>query len=191
MSHFKPRARIPVLTMLAALAAITPLAAQSSAHYKLTDSSLNASGDPKDGITLASAHFRIKLDSVGEPLVGMGPASVSFHVDGGYAGSYPPPLEVNDLRLSQDVLVTTLEWDAEPSAMTYHVYRGPLVSLSGGNFGTCFATNLELTSFPDGLPILPGQAFFYLVTGRNRLREEGPKGYGSSGALEPNPSPCP
>ena len=191
MSHAKPGSPIIALMILSVLAAITPLAAQSSAHYRLTDSSLNASGDPKDGITLASANFRIKLDSVGEPLVGMGPASASFHVDGGYAGSYPPPLEVKDLRLSQDVLVTTLEWDPEPSATTYQVYRGGLSGLSGGSFGTCFATNLELTSFPDGLPILPGQAFFYLVTGRNRLREEGPKGYGSSGALEPNPSPCP
>jgi hypothetical protein len=36
-----------------------------------------------------------------------------------------------------------------------------------------------------------GQGRFYLVSARNRLREEGPKGYSSNGIEQANPSPCP
>ncbi len=187
MRASNPGYRILMLAMLLAMAAIAPLSAQSSASYKLTGSSINSSGDPKDGIILASPHFHITLDSVGDPLVEMGSASASFQVGGGSVGSYAPPLEVTDLRLTD---ATTLEWDPEASAMKYQVYRGPLSSMPG-TYGACFAGNLAESTATDASAPGLGQAFFYLVTGRNRLGEEGPKGYSSSGALEPNPSPCP
>lgn len=173
--------------VLIGVGAVAPARAQTSASYQLVESTINASGDPSNGIILVSPSFRIRLDSVGTPIVEIGPASASFQVDSGFAGSYPPPREINNLRFSDE---TTLEWDPEASAARYQVYRGALTSLPG-NYGTCFAGNLTETTFPEALPLLPGRANFYLVTGRNLLWEEGPKGYSSSGALEPNPAPCP
>ena len=179
--------RTAPLIILVAVSAVAPVWAQTSASYKLTESSINSSGNPKNGVILVSPHFQIRLDSVGEPLVGTGPASASFHVDGGYVGSYAPPTEVTDLRLNAP---TSLEWGPGASAMTYQVYRGALASLPG-TFGTCFVGNLAAPTTTDASTPAPGQAYFYLVTGRNRLSEEGPKGYRSSGVLEPNPLPCP
>ncbi|PYT33187.1 MAG: hypothetical protein DMF52_16120 [Acidobacteria bacterium] len=40
-------------------------------------------------------------------------------------------------------------------------------------------------------PTIPPQGFFYLITSRNRLDEEGIKGHASSGVERANPLPCP
>ena len=40
-------------------------------------------------------------------------------------------------------------------------------------------------------PVVAGACLFYLVTARNRLGEEGTKGYRSPGIERPNDAPCP
>ena len=40
-------------------------------------------------------------------------------------------------------------------------------------------------------PVPAGNGYFYLVTARNRLWEEGTKGSSSAGAQRANPAPCP
>jgi len=84
---------------------------------------------------------------------------------------------------------STIQWSPEPSAGVYEVYRGVMSSLPG-TFGTCFAGNVSAPTITDASSPPAGQAYFYLVTVRNRLGEEGPKGYQSNGMLEGNPAPC-
>ena len=173
------------LSLLAALVTILPASAQTSTSYKLTESTINAGGDPKNGVILSSPSFHIKLDSIGDGLVGVGLASASFHVSGGFTGSYPPPGQVTGLGLAG----STIQWSPEPSAGVYEVYRGLMSSLPG-TFGTCYVGNIAGQSITDASSPPAGQAYFYLITVRNRLGEEGPKGYQSNGMLEGNPAPC-
>ena len=172
------------LTAIVLLAA-THATAQTSASYKLTESTINAGGDPQNGVILSSPSFHIKLDSVGDVASSASLASASFHVSGGFVGGYPPPGQVMGMGLNG----ATLQWTPEPSAGVYEVYRGLMSSLPG-TFGTCFAGNVSGPTITDASPPPAGQAYFYLVTVRNRLGEEGPKGYQSNGTLEGNPSPC-
>jgi hypothetical protein len=176
--------KLLVLTAIVLLASAHAMA-QTSASYKLTESTINSGGDPQNGIIVSSPSFRIKLDSIGDGLVGVGLASASFHVSGGFVGGYPPPGPVMGLNLDS----ATLQWSPEPSAGVYEVYRGLMSSLPG-TFGTCFAGNVSGPTITDASNPAAGQAYFYLVTVRNRLAEEGPKGYQSNGTLEGNPSPC-
>ena len=175
-----------VFCVLVALLAIPPATAQTSTSYKLTETTVNSGGDPRDGVILASPSFHIKLDSIGDAALSVGLASASFHMSGGFVGSNPPPGPVMGATLSG---ATTLQWNPEPSAGVYEVYRGLMSSLPG-TFGTCFVGNIAGQSVTDTSSPPAGQAYFYLVTVRNRLGEEGPKGYQSNGALEGNPAPC-
>ncbi|MGH9867336.1 MAG: hypothetical protein ACREAA_04105 [Candidatus Polarisedimenticolia bacterium] len=178
----------PVLLLsLISLLAFAPVAAQTSASYRLEEGSINNGGNPVDGVSLTSPHFQVRFDSIGEIVVDFSLASPSFLVDGGFVGSYPPPGEVQDLRLTD---TTTFQWDPERSAAEYEVYRGPMSSLPG-TFGVCFAGDVSGQTITDASTPPVGQAFFYLVTARNSLAEEGPKGYGSDGTAEGNPLPCP
>jgi len=167
------------------LLAVTHATAQTSASYKLTESTINSGGDPQNGVIVSSPSFHIKLDSIGDGLVGVGLASGSFHLSGGFVGTYQPPGQVMGATLTG----STLQWSPEPSAGVYEVYRG-LLSTLPGPFGTCFAGNVSGPTITDASNPPAGQAYFYLVTVRNRLGEEGPKGYQSNGTLEGNPSPC-
>jgi hypothetical protein len=85
---------------------------------------------------------------------------------------------------------STLQWSPERSAGTYELYRGALSTLPG-SFGACLTSDLAVETATDASSPLTGQGYFYVVTARNRLREEGPKGYRSDGSEEGNPSPCP
>ncbi len=182
------------VAMVGAFARI-PAAAQTSASYKLQEASLNNGGDPIQGVALASAHFHLSLDAIGDPLVRMGLGSASFHMDWGFVGTYPPPGEVTGVQAKTmpfSAYNTILSWQAENSAGNYEVYRGLITSLPG-SFGTCFASNLASAQIQTNDTTNPsvGQSYFYLVTSRNRLGEEGTKGYRSNGTERPNPSPCP
>lgn len=53
------------------------------------------------------------------------------------------------------------------------------------------SSRIEGEQWSDPLAPSAGTGFFYLVTARNRLDEEGPKGFQSLGVEEPNPDPCP
>jgi hypothetical protein len=165
-----------------------PVLAQESSSYKIKESVFNAGGHPQDGAILTSASYRIKLDSAGEGVVAVGVVSASFHMDGSFMGAYPPPGEVYDLLFSDK---TTMTWDSEKSTGTYNIYRDLMGTLSGGAFGTCFAHDLAAptNTEPNTPPVNDG--WFYLVTAENRLREEGTKGFRSSGTERGNPLPCP
>ena len=58
----------PVVMMLAVLTAAgaVPVVAQTSAHYRLTESAFNSGGDPRAASYAASAHHRVTLDAIGD-----------------------------------------------------------------------------------------------------------------------------
>lgn len=179
--------RLAILAPWLGLIAAHSATAQTSSSYKLYEASINNGGDPGNAGTLTSAHYHISLDAIGDGVVLTGLASPAFHLDGGFAGEFPPPGQVTGLGFSD---LTTLQWSPERSAQRYEVYRGTTASLPG-TYGTCFANNLSLVSSTDSSIPSTGQGFFYLVTARNRLGEEGPKGFASNGTEEANTLPCP
>ena len=85
--------------------------------------------------------------------------------------------------------MTTLVWDPERSVGTYNLYRD-LLSVLPGSFGECLQSSItgETATELDTPPT--GQGWFYLITAKNRLGEEG-TGTERSGAQRPNSSPCP
>lgn len=161
--------------------------AQSSASFKLTESTLNAGGDPQNGSFAASASFRIKLDAIGDAVIGGSPSSTSFHAGAGFVGDYPPPGEVQGVGFTDKI---TLAWSPEGSIGSYDVYRDAIATLPGG-FGTCFASGSNSEAAVDSGTPSSGQGWFYLVTAKNRLDEEGTKGFRTGGAERANPAPCP
>jgi hypothetical protein len=172
---------------LTAALVFVPVAAQESASYKLTETTINNGGNPGALGEPGSAHFLITLDAVGDAVVRTGAASASFRVDAGFVGRYGPPGEVTGARF---VNKSALVWNPAPWAYRFEVYRGTIGSLPGA-FGACFAGDLAAPTANDASVPSPGQGHFYLVTARNTLREEGPKGYGSDGTEQANPVPCP
>lgn len=175
-------AALPLLGLLA----VDPASAQTSASYKLSETTVDDGGDPRNAAILTAAHFHIGLDSVGDTVVRAALTSASFRIDAGFVGRYPPPGEVAGFAFSNK---TTLGWNPERSVGKYEVYRGQLSSLPG-TYGACFAAGLTVETVAAGSNPAPGQGYFYVVTARNRLGEEGPKGYRSDGTVEGNPSPC-
>jgi hypothetical protein len=174
-----------LLSVLAVLTA--PASAQTSASYKLQENVLNAGGHPAQGAIASSASFRITIDSIGEGLLGTSLGSASFRMDGGFASAYPPPGEVKgDVFASK----TLYSWNPEKSVGTYNVYRSTIASLPG-SFGACLGGSVTQTSYTDAAEPAPGTGYFYLVTAENRLREEGTKGYQSSGVQRTNTASCP
>jgi hypothetical protein len=59
------------------------------------------------------------------------------------------------------------------------------------DFGTCLQAGIAATTATDPAIPPPLTGWFYLVTVRNDLREEGTMGHASGGASRPNTSPCP
>ncbi len=161
--------------------------AQTSASFKLQESVTNAGGNPLQNSVLSSASYRIKLDSIGEAVVGVGASSGSFRLDSAFVSAYRPPGETLGLRFSNK---TTLVWSPEKSIGKYELYRG-LISSLPGTWGACFGSNLASeTTVDTQIPGL-GTGYFYLVTARNRLNEEGTKGKRSNGSARTNTNPCP
>lgn len=164
-----------------------PARAQSSASYSLEAQVFNAGGNPAP--VLASASYHMSLDSIGDTVAAGDLSSASYGSTAGLPPTYPPPREVQGNRFTGK---DTLVWLPDPSVGTYDVYKGTVANFSP-DFGSCLASGLtseQAALDPADLPP-PGQCFFYLITARNRLGEEGTKGYQSSGAERPNPSPCP
>jgi hypothetical protein len=174
-----------VLTVL--LLSVIPALAQQSASYKLNESVFNGGGNPSQGAVLSSASFRIKLDSMGEGLLGTALGSASFRVDGGFAAAYPPPGEVKGDVFSSKTLYA---WNPEKSVGVYNVYRSTLSSLPG-TFGSCLAGGLATTTYSDASVPGTGTGYFYLVTAENRLGEEGTKGFQTGGAQRTTSPACP
>jgi hypothetical protein len=177
-----------ILCLVAALiAAVGTAAAQSSASYKLTEFAFNAGGDPMGGSFAASASYRIKLDAIGDGLIGAGLSSTSFKLGAGFVDDYPPPGEVRNVHWSD---ATTLLWDPEPSVGSYDLYRDFFSTLPG-SFGSCFQASIGSETWTDGTNPAIGTGWFYLVTAKNRLYEEGTKGFQSNNSERGNPAPCP
>ena len=180
------RIAIPVAVMLVAIPA--SLLAQSSPSHTQDEHVFNAGGRPAQAVTSGSTSYRISLDSIGEPIAGRTLIGASFRLAGGLGATYPPPGEVDGLQMLADR--QTLVWSHEPSSTAYNVYSGLLSTLPGG-FGICAIARVEGTSAVDATLPSPGTGLFYLVTGVNRLREEGTKGRTSNGTERANPLPCP
>lgn len=161
------------------------LLAQSSASYKIESGVFNAGGNPTPVLT--SASFKVSLDAIGDGVDATSLSSASYHSGAGLIPQYPPPGEIQGDHFADK---NTLAWLADPSVGSYDVYRGTAPGFSPG-FGTCLASGLaaESCAVPDAPS--PGQCFFYLITARNRLAEEGTKGYESTGTERGNTSPCP
>lgn len=75
----------------------------------------------------------------------------------------------------------TIVWNAHLAAGGYYLYRDLQSNLSGLGFGQCEQQSLTGHTTTDFDPIPAGDGFFYLVTVRNRLGEEGTKGSRSDG----------
>ncbi len=179
------RARsFPWLLVLAAV----PALAQSSASYHLSDHTLNAGGQPSNGAISTSTSFRLKLDAIGDGVVGTGMTSASFHADAGFVADYPPPGETGGLLFSSK---TALSWNPEKSVGHYELYGDTLSVLASGGTGTCLQSGLTAESATDTTTPAAGSGLFYLVTARNRLDEEGTKGYRSDDTERANSAPCP
>lgn len=162
--------------------------AQTSPHFKLEESVLNAAGHPEAGVVLTSPSFRITLDAFGDALAASALASPTWQMDEGFVSGYPPPEEVTGVVFGADH--TTLSWQPERSVGTYALYRG-VVRTFLPTYGVCLQSGMSVGTAGDIQSPPPGSGFFYLATARNRLGEEGTKGFASSGARRANPSPCP
>ena len=177
-------------TTIVALVFVIPAAvqAQSSSDYRLDEHALNAGGRPAQAVISSSASYRVSLESIGQPVIGHALSGASFRLLAGLVSAYLPPGEVSGLRFLADH--ETLTWLWEPASTSYDVYSGSLSSLPGG-YGVCAAAPVAGTSWSDATVPASGIGLFYLVTGVNRLREEGTKGYASTGAERDTPAPCP
>ena len=162
--------------------------AQQSASFKLQEFAINNGGHPADGLTLASASFRLSFGALGEGFSAAGLSSPARRMDACFVATYAPPGEVENLRLSD---ATTLNWDPERSVGRYNLYRGLLSAFPGGTYGSCQQSAIIGETATDAANPVSGQGFFYIVTAENRLAEEGTKGFDSSGSELPNPAPCP
>jgi len=184
------RATTVLATALAALAAaaiVRPCAAQTSASFKLTETTLDDGGDPRQGTSLASAHYHVSLDAIGGGVMGVGLASASFHADQGFAADYPPPGEVAGLRFDSK---TNIAWGNERSVGAYDLYRDTLTNVAV-SFGNCYQSGLSSPSWVESASPPTGDGWFYIATAKNRLGEEGTKGYRTGGIERTNASPCP
>ncbi len=161
--------------------------AQQSASYSLEEHVFNAGGHPQAGVSPASASHRMTLGSIGDPFQMRRYFGATFLLDGGFVVSYPPPGEIRNLRF---INPTTLVWDPDPSAGRYNVYRDTIAALRFLGYGTCAQRNLIVPTATEALPVPGGTGFFFLVTVKNRLAEEGTKGFTSSG-VERTGTVCP
>lgn len=162
--------------------------AQTSADYRLREHAINAGGRPADAVVSISPSFRLSLDSIGEPLARRGLSGPSFRLDGGFTPAYGPPGEVAGVQILSDG--QTLTWSPEPTSMTYNLYSGTLSTLPG-TFGSCAQSQVAATTLVEASMPPPGSGLFFIITGENRLGEEGIKGRSTGDSLRSNPAPCP
>jgi hypothetical protein len=172
----------------AVLAAWLPAAAQSSPNYVLREHTLNAGGRPAQAVVAGSASFRVTLDSIGGPVVARAISGASFRMSAGFDAAYAPPGEVMGVEFLADR--QTLRWLNEANSTAYDVYASRLSTLPGA-FGGCAQSRVAGNSWSDPATPPLGDGLFYLVTGLNRLDEEGTKGQTSGGTERSNSSPCP
>jgi len=164
-----------------------PAAAQSSADYRIEQQVFNNGSGMNGASPPASIGFRIAQDAIGD-MAGMSQASsLGFHLQGSFVAIYRPPGEVLGLGFLNQ---TTIVWLPETSVGDYALYRGDISPMDLAQAGLCLASNITETLIYEPFDPAPGQAWFYLATARNRLSEEGTKGFRSNGVERPNNGPC-
>ncbi len=172
------------------LLAIGAASGQQSTSFTLEEHVFNAGGHPQAGAIPTSASFQITLDALGEGLVAAPMFSTSFQMEGGFGSAYPPPGEAEALRFTD---ATTLIWDHERSRGDYALYQGLVTVPFDADYGLCEQPPPVLATETATVTALPGtgDVLFFLATARNRLAEEGPKGFDYFGVERGNPVPCP
>ncbi len=176
--------RTPLLLLLLAVN-LTP--GQESSSFKLIEHTFNAGGHPEAGVVATSSSFRVTLDAIDEGLAGTALTSASFLMDSGFTASFPPPGEVENLRFISEI---TMIWDADSSMGDYALYRGTVPGITPG-YGACLLPTPASETATDLTLPTAGQALAYIITSRNRLLEEGTKGFTSAGLPRSNSAPCP
>jgi hypothetical protein len=162
--------------------------AQQSPSFQLEEHTFNAGGHPTGGTALSSTSFWLTLGALGQGVAAPGLASASFAMDGGFIATYPPPGEVESLRFADE---TTLAWDGERSVGDYGLYQGLITEPFDPDYGICQPPGIDgQTTTVAATPGL-GETLFVLVTARNRLGEEGSKGFKTDGQERDNPVACP
>lgn len=165
-----------------------PLLAQQSVNYKLEEHTFNNGGNPDDGVILTSGSYKMTLDAIGDTVAAsLTLSGTSFNSEAGFVEAYPPPGEVITLNWSDK---TTLNWTPEKSVGSYCLYRGFLSNLSGLGYGNCHQQDITGSTTTDNQVPATGTGYFYLVTARNRISEEGIKGY-DAGSTERSGTFCP
>jgi hypothetical protein len=162
-------------SLLVVVAVPSLAVAQTSASFRLTTSTFNGGGDPGNNGCAASASYRITIDALGGPSAAQAAASLSFHTATGFVDGLAPPGEVEGVAFTDKI---TLTWNPERSVGTYQVYRDSLGSLPGDD-GECFASGSSSEGAVDADAPQAGDGWFYLVTAKNSLGEEGTKGAGA------------
>jgi hypothetical protein len=181
--------RATMVSLLLLPLALAPARAQQSTSYKVTEWTMNEGGHPAPaGAVLASTSYRIRLDAVGDGVRSALLASTSYRADGGLVAGYRAPVEVQGFVFADRRFMS---WTPDPASGTYNVYRALTSTLPALGFGTCFASALTTTATLDTTRPTAGNSYFYLVTAKNRLLEEGTKGYLTSGVERANAAPCP
>lgn len=176
---------MPLLLLWVALFGFQQAAlAQSSASYRLEQSTFNNGGNPVPELT--STGYKMTLDAIGDPVAGYGLSGASYWEDSGFIPFFRPPGEVLNLRFLDP---TTVSWNPEPSVGTYDLYWG-LTASQPQNWGntSCGLTAASATDPSDTPP--SGQVYFYLVSANNNLNEEGTIGTTSGGVNRTNPGTC-
>ncbi len=162
--------------------------AQQSASFNMAEHVFNSGGRPAAGATAGSAHYRLSIDAVGEGVFPGALGGNAHQVAGGFVAAYPPPGEVTGLRFAN---AQTLLWNPEGAVGAYHLYRGGLASIAGLSYGACLTSAINAPTVVDAGAVPAGSGFYYLVTARNRIWEEGTKGRSSAGVQRANNAPCP
>lgn len=163
------------MALIPALMLSGPALAQESPHFKIKAGALNAGGRPEAGAAPASAAFQLRPEAIGQNAVGPDPSSVSYRLPSGSLLSFPPPAEVQGLEFLDPV---TLQWDPDPFARHYHLYRTDPMGVPTGvaPLGGCAGPDIAAKTTTDtDVPPLE-RAFFYFVAGVNCNLVEGPAG---------------
>lgn len=105
-----------------------------------------------------------------------------------------PPMEVSKPGAAQKLVFTSkvdLTWESAASSQSdrFNLYRGNVIWLPDGQFGSCFAAGLTINKGSDPEVPRAGTAWFYLVTGVNGAGE-GSRGQSSAGESRPATGVC-
>ena len=138
-------------------------------------------------VALQSASYRAEIDTLGGSHVAPRLVGSLFSMDVTLAHAFPPPGEVRGVGFSD---TETIFWSAERSVGSYRLYRGSAEFLPFET-GRCLYGALPVATATDELIPEEGGLYFYLVTARNLLEEEGRVGFDGAGDPRIVPEACP